>query len=94
MVGSYFLIQYAILCFLIEAFRPFIPVLMLRGACCFQSFFFPLVFIFIYPFFTGLLAQKVESSGLTLVSSSICKSPLCIFCNAGLMVANSFSFPL
>jgi hypothetical protein len=54
------------------------------------------LFSFTYFLFTGLLAQKglffLEFSCLTLVSSFICKSPLSIFCSAGLVVVNSFSF--
>jgi hypothetical protein len=57
---------------------------------------FPVIFVSLL--FTRLLAQKglffLESSCLTLVSSSVCKSPLSIFCSAGLVVANSFSFSL
>jgi hypothetical protein len=54
---------------------------------------FPVIFVsplfsFTYSLFTGLLAQKglffLESTCLTLVSSSVCKSPLSIFCSAGL----------
>jgi hypothetical protein len=48
--------------------------------------------------FTGLLAQNgllfLESTFLSLGSSSICKSPLGIFCSAGLVIANSFRFSL
>jgi hypothetical protein len=55
-----------------------------------------LLFSLTYFLFTGLLAQKslffLESFCLILVSSFICKSPLSIFCNAGFVVANSFSF--
>jgi hypothetical protein len=89
MVGSCFLTQFAILCLLIGAWRPFI----FRGSCCFQSFLFSCWLVF-----TGQLAQKVlfslESTCLILISSSICKSPLSIFCSVCLVVANYFSFSL
>jgi hypothetical protein len=55
------------------------------------------LFSFTYSLFTDLLAQKdlflLESSCLTIVSSSICKSPLSIVCSVGL-VTHSFSFSL
>jgi hypothetical protein len=60
----------------------------------FPVIFMTLLFSFTYSLFIGLLAQKdllfLESSCLTLVSSYIC--PLSIFCSAGLVVTNSFSF--
>jgi hypothetical protein len=72
-------------------------VLILRGVCCFQYSCFPVV-SFTYSLFICLLAQKglffLNSSCLTLVSSSICKSPLRTFCSAGLVAINSFSFSL
>jgi hypothetical protein len=70
-----------------------VPAVSLRGVI-----FDSLLSSFTYFLFTGLLAQKglffLESTCLTLVSSSICKSPLSIFCSAGLVVANPFSFSL
>jgi hypothetical protein len=64
----------------------------------FPVLFVPLLFHFTYSFLTGLLAQKglffLEYSCLTLASPSICKSSSSIFCSAGLVVANSFSFSL
>jgi hypothetical protein len=64
---------------------------------------FPVIFVYLLFHFTyslciGLLTQKclffLESTCLTLFSTSICKSPLSIFSRAGLVVANSFSFSL
>jgi hypothetical protein len=61
-----------------------------------SSHSFPLLLSFISSVFTGLIAQKgvffLESSCLTLLSSSICKTPRSIFCSAGLAITNSFSF--
>jgi hypothetical protein len=73
-------------------------VLTLRGACCLQSIFIPFLFSFTCSLFIGLLGQKnfffLASSCLTLVSSSVCKSPLSILCHVGLVVVNSFNFSL
>jgi hypothetical protein len=59
--------------------------------------FIALLFSFTCSLFTGLLAQKglffLESSCFTPFSSA-CKIPLGIFCSAGLVVMNSFSFSL
>jgi hypothetical protein len=53
---------------------------------------------FIYSEFAGHLVQKglffLESFCLILVSSTVCNNPLKIFCNAGLVPMNSFSFSL
>jgi hypothetical protein len=98
MVGSCFLIQFTILCLLTGALRPFTFGVNIERYLLFSVIFVTLLFSFTYPLFTGLLAQKglffLESTCLTLVSSSTCKSPLSIFCSAGLVVANSFSFSL
>jgi hypothetical protein len=73
-------------------------VLVLRSAWCFQSFLFSCYLLFTYSLFSGLLGQKdlffLALSCLTLISSSVCKSLLCIFCNAGFVLANSFHFCL
>jgi hypothetical protein len=64
----------------------------------FLVIFIALLFSFTYSLFIDLLAQKglffLESSCLTLLFSSICKSPLSIFCSVGSVVENSFSFSL
>jgi hypothetical protein len=81
---------------LIGALRPFTFSVNIERCLLFPTISFPLLFSFTYSLFTGLLAQKgilfLESFCFTLVSSSICKSPLSIFCSAGLVVTNSFSF--
>jgi hypothetical protein len=73
-------------------------VLILRGACYFQSFLFPYFWVLPISCLFFLLAQKGlffhESSWLTLISSSICKIPLSIFCSAGLVTTNYFNFSL
>jgi hypothetical protein len=93
-VGSFFNpICYSIS--LIGALKPFTFSVKIEKYLLFLVIFIPLLFSFTYSLFTGLLAQKglffVEASCLTLVSSSICKNPLSIFCIAALVVANSFS---
>jgi hypothetical protein len=71
-------------------------VLVLSGVCCFQSFLFPCCLLFTYSLFTGVLGQKglffLIFYYLTLVSSSVCMSPLSIFCGAGLVVTNFLVF--
>jgi hypothetical protein len=98
MVGSCFLTQHAILCLLIGTLRPFTFSVNIEKCPLFPVIFVSLLFSFTYSLFIGLLAQKglffLESTCLTLVSSSICKSLLSIFCSAGLVVTNSFSFSL
>jgi hypothetical protein len=98
MVGSYFLIQFAILYLLIEVLRPFTFSVTIEKCLLFPVTFVSLLFSFTYSLFTGLLGQRglffLESACPALVSSSICKTPLSIFCSAGLVVANSFSFSL
>jgi hypothetical protein len=98
MVGSYFLTQFAILCLLIGVLRSITFSVNFDRCLLFPVSFVPLLFSFTYSLFICLLAQKalffLESSCLTLVSSSICKSPLSIFCSTDLVVTNSFSFSL
>jgi hypothetical protein len=58
----------------------------------FPVIFIPLLFTFTWPTWSKWFI--LESSFLTLVYSSVCKSPLRIFCTASLVVMNSFSFSL
>jgi hypothetical protein len=64
----------------------------------FPAIFIPLLLSFTYSLFVSLLALKglcfLEFSCHTLVSSSLCKSPLSIICSAGLVTAKSFSVSL
>jgi hypothetical protein len=96
MVGSCFLIQFALLCLLTGALRPFTFSVNIEKCLLFPVIFVSLLFSFTYSLFIGLLVQKglffLESTCLTVVSSSICISPLSIFCSAGMVVANFFSF--
>jgi hypothetical protein len=98
MVVSCFLTQFAILCLLIGALRPFTFSVNIERCLLFPVILVSLLFSFTYSLFICLLAQKclffLESSYLCLVFSSVCKSPLSIFCSAGLVVTNSFSFSL
>jgi hypothetical protein len=63
-----------------------------------SSHFYSMYFSLTCSLFTCLLAQKVlfflESSFLTLVSSSVCKGPLGNFFIVLLVVVNCFSFSL
>jgi hypothetical protein len=97
MVRSCFLTQFAVLHLLFGNWGHWFSVLVLRGAWCFQSFF-PSVVSSTYSLLTGLLGQRGfffhASSCLTLASSSLCNSPLSIFCSAGLVVMNFLSFSL
>jgi hypothetical protein len=90
-VRSCFLIQFVILCVLIGALRPFTFSVNIERYLLFPVIFLCLLFSFTHSLFIGMLAQKdlffLESTCLTLVSSSICKNPLSIFCSAGLVVA-------
>jgi hypothetical protein len=96
MVGSSFLIQFAILYLFIGALRPFTFSVGIERWLLFLVTFVSLLFSFTYFLFNGLLAQKglffLESTCLTQVSSAVCKSPLSILCSAGLVVTNSFIF--
>jgi hypothetical protein len=98
MVGSYCLTLFAILHLLIRALQPFSSSVNLERCLLFPFIFIPLLFRFTHSLFPGLLAQRglffLYSSRLSLVSSSIYKSPLSIFCNAGLVVTNFFSISL
>jgi hypothetical protein len=95
LVGSCFLTQFVILSVLIGALRPFTFSVKIERCLYFPVIFVLLLFSCTYSLFTGLLAQKdlffLEFSCLIVVSS-ICKSPLSIFCNAVSVVTNSFSF--
>jgi hypothetical protein len=97
-VGSCFLTQVAVLCLLIAAWGHWHSVLILRSMWCFSSFLFLWYLLFTYSLFTSLLGQKelffLASSCLTLISSSVCKSPLSIFFSTGLVVMDSFHFCL
>jgi hypothetical protein len=79
-VRSCFLIQFVILCVLIGALRPFTFSVNIERYLLFPVIFLCLLFSFTHSLFIGMLAQKdlffLESTCLTLVSSSICKSPL------------------
>jgi hypothetical protein len=83
---------------LIGALRPFTFSVNTERCLSFPAIFIPVLFSFAYSLFTGLLAQDglffLECSCFTLVSSSICKSPLSIFCSTGLVATTSFSFSL
>jgi hypothetical protein len=82
--------------FLLRHCRHLHSMLILRGACCFQPFLFPCCFVLPIPCLLVCLLKRfyffLESSCLTLVSSSICKGPVSILWSAGMVVANSFSF--
>jgi hypothetical protein len=97
-VGSCFLTQFAILCILIGTLRWFKFSVKIERCLLFPVILVSLMFNFTYSLFVCLLAQKglffLESPYLTLVSSSIYKSPLSISFNTGLVVTNSFSFSL
>jgi hypothetical protein len=97
-LGIVFLIQFVILCLLIGSLKPFTFIINIERCLLFPVIFVSLLFSFTYSLFTDLLAQKclffLESTWITLVSSSICKSPLSIFCSAGLVAINSISFSL
>jgi hypothetical protein len=97
-VGSCFLTQFAILCPLIGALMPFTFSVNIERCFLFPVILVSLLFSFTYSLFICLLAQKglffLESFCLTLVYSSICKSPLSIFCGAGLVITNCFIFSL
>jgi hypothetical protein len=96
MVWSCFLIQFAILCLLIEILMSFTFIVKIKTCLLFLVIFISLLISFTYFSFTDFLAQKylffLESSCFTLVSSSICRSSLSIFCSACLLVSNSFHF--
>jgi hypothetical protein len=90
MVGSYFLTQIAILNVLTGALRPF-------TFSCFQSFLLPCCLHLLIPCLHWSALSKgfiLSRIFLCLVSSSVYKNPLSIFCSAGLVVVNSFSFSL
>jgi hypothetical protein len=97
-VGSWFLIKFAVLCLLIGALRSFIFSVSIEKCLLFSVTFVSLLFSFTYSLLIGLLAQKglffLESICLILLSSSLCKSPLSIFCSVILVVTNSFSYSL
>jgi hypothetical protein len=92
-VGSCFLTQFPIWCLLIGTFTFNVNT---ERCLLFPVIFVSLLFSFTYSLLICLPAQMglffLESSCLTPVTSSLCKSPLSIFCSAGFMVANSFSF--
>jgi hypothetical protein len=96
MAGSFFFNPIAILCHLIGALRPFTFSVNIERYLLFPVIFVSLLFSFTYSLFTGLFAQKglffLESSCLSLVSSSIFKSLLSIFCSAVLVVKNPLVF--
>jgi hypothetical protein len=98
MVGFSFLTQFAVLCLLIGVLRPFTFIVNIETCLLFPVILVPLLFSFTYSLFSALLAQKglffLESSCLTLVSSSTCESPLSVFCSSCFVVANSFNFSL
>jgi hypothetical protein len=83
---------------LIGRLRPLIFSVNIKRCLLFLAIFIHLLISFTYSLFTGILAQKVlffiKFSCLILLSFSTCKSPLSIFCSAGWVVVNSFSFYL
>jgi hypothetical protein len=97
MVGSCFLTQFAIVCLLIGALRPFTFHVNIERCLLLTVVPVSLLFSFSYSLFIGLLAQKglffLESFCPTLISS-ICKNPLSIFYSAALVVTNSLNFSL
>jgi hypothetical protein len=70
---------------LIDALRPFTFSVKIDRCLLFPVIFILLFFSFTYSLFTCLLAQVglffLESSCFTVVSSSIFKRPLSIFCS-------------
>jgi hypothetical protein len=93
MVVSCFLTQKLFYVFWLGALRSFTFSVNIERCFLFTVILVSL-FSFTYCLFICLLAQKgsffLESSCLTLVSFSICKSPLSIFCRAGLVVTIFF----
>jgi hypothetical protein len=98
MVWSCFLIQFSILCLLIGALRPFsiwyqyweVPVVS-------SHFYSPVVYFYLFLLYWTSWSKEFILSWIFLSHSSffsVFKSPLSIFCSAGLVVVNSFSFSL
>jgi hypothetical protein len=99
MVGTCVLTLLAILCLLIGQLRPFTFGVDIERCLLFPVISIPLLVSFTYSLCAGWSACSkglffLESPYLSLISSSIFTSPLSIFCSAGLIVMNSFSFSL